>query len=91
MTISSERHSKISSQEALEIAVQQVRNISVRWAKVCSDLPENVQIYPRDQAKDCWSILISEGGGDHFRGSRLICISRKTGSVVYNGLSGDEG
>jgi hypothetical protein len=78
---------KITAQEAIEIATQKFRNHDLRWIEVYADLPENIQIYPRDQAKDCWSVMMSEGRSNNFQNSRLLCISRASGKIVYDGLA----
>jgi hypothetical protein len=52
-------------------------------------LPANCHVY--GGLPGCWIVLSLASEGPRLQSSRLIAISKRTGEVVYDGDSGDEG
>jgi hypothetical protein len=56
-------------------------------------IPKHVYISKdlESMAKKSWMFLISERNPQAFKSSWFVCISKKTGKILYEGSANDEG
>ena len=83
---------QITKEGASEIAQRHDGGKELEVFGITDTLPSNCNIY--NPAKDCWFILCSyehPEGEPGLHGSRLICVSKSTGRIVYDGSAHDEG
>ena len=74
----------------VEQAVEIVRSITDKEIfRVAGELPGNCAVY--NAPTNCWYVLCSGNVENALTSSRLICICRDTGDVLYDGSAGDEG
>ena len=82
----------INKEKALDIAIRKIRQDIPEIYYIGEELPGNCTIY-RVWDEPCWYILCA--GCTFHRGlltsSRLICVSRETGRILYDGSANDEG
>lgn len=80
----------INKERALEIATEHASRIVLHTFKNTDSLPSNCAVY--NAPKDCWYIFCSyDPTSFDLRSSRLICVSKANGEVVYDGSANDEG
>jgi hypothetical protein len=81
---------RVSREEALAIVRRKVGEDKSVQIQVFSEMPENCRVYGLPANSNCWFVLVSEGKNG-IRPSRLICVSKEDGSIIYDGSAGDEG
>lgn len=77
----------IDREQALAI-VRQITQAEIY--RLTDSLPEGCHPYGAP-AGNCWYALVSRGSPGPLTSSRLICISRDDGRVLFDGSAGDEG
>jgi hypothetical protein len=82
----------------LEINLEQAYRIAIKYLgeqmrgriKLASLVPM-MNIYDRDRLKSSWVVRVPSPLGQSMTGpGRIICISRKTGKILYDGSDGGE-
>lgn len=82
---------KIAKRKALEIAKKhnnEPRELKVY--KITDTLPDN-PVIEYSGFKNCWYILCAYEKPLGLHSSRLICVSKATGKILFDGSAGDEG
>lgn len=81
----------ITKQRALQIAARAVTPHGGKF-KCYSKKPESFRNYGINPIEPCWYVYVPWNDGlTALRSSRVIVISRLTGSILYDGSAGDEG
>ena len=81
---------RINKEKALEIAREHALRVELDIFDITDSLPPGCSVY--NAPKDCWYISCSYNLPFHaLTSSRLICVSKTTGEVVYDGSANDEG
>ena len=82
----------ISKEQALEIFKAHVAKDKPRLHDI-TDSPPNVIVYGGLPSEECWHISCSYHPCDPtmITSSRLICISKNTGRILFDGSANDEG
>ena len=81
---------KVPKEKALAIATEHASRVEPRIFDITDSLPSNCA--PYGAPKDCWYIFCSYDPTSYcLRSSRLICVSKTTGEVIYDGSAQDEG
>jgi hypothetical protein len=79
----------ITQQKAKALAAEYLSG-SIKIYMVTEILPSNCNAY--NAPKNCWYVLCSYNTTPYILcSSRLLCIDKVTGEVVYDGSAGDEG
>src|ERR1051325_1776195 len=81
---------RVSREEALAIVEQKVGKDKAAQFRVFSEMPENCRVYGLPANSNCWFVLVGEGE-NRISPSRLICVSKEDGTILYDGSAGDEG
>jgi hypothetical protein len=79
---------RITKKKASQIIRQHLIQEIPRDFDIYDGVPFGIKYYNMPN-EPCWTILISRqvsGVGS----SRIICVSKKTGKVIYDGITGDE-
>lgn len=80
----------ITQQQAIEIVRAVLRaEVDQQDFEVIDGLAPGCR--PHYAPNNCWAIRFSRGIPEMLCSSRLICISKDDGRVLYNGLANDEG
>lgn len=82
-----EKKSVVSQGQALD-AVREHLAQTIQILLISEILPANCRGY--NLPKNCWYVL-SSSGALMLGPSRLLCIDKATGNIVYDGPAGDEG
>ena len=82
----------ISKEQALEIFRAHISKDEPIIHNI-TDSPPNVNVFGGLPSEDCWYILCSYNphGPTMLNSSRLICISKITGCILFDGSANDEG
>ena len=81
---------KINKEKALEIATKQVLRVTPSIYKITDSLPSNCAIW--GSPKNCWYVFYSYNLNPNvIESSSVMCISKETGEILYNGSANDEG
>jgi len=81
---------EVTKEKALEIATEHASRVNPDIFRITDSLPSNCAVY--NAPKDCWYIFCSYDPTSYcLRSSRLICVAKSTGKVVYDGSAQDEG
>ena len=72
-----------------EQALERAKALADKVYRVTDEMPDNCHVY--GAPTDCWYALCSSGQQMMLTSSRLICICKATGEVLYDGSAGDEG
>ncbi len=83
----------ISKQEALNIALNYLGESYKGMIEATDTLPRtSAAIYNVDNLKDCWVIQVPKLSHEPqtIGMGRIICISMKTGKIIYDGSDGGE-
>lgn len=79
----------ITLEQAYQIAIRYLGEQMQGRIKLTSTLPAN--IYNREQLKGAWVVRVPSQGPMFVLGAgRIICISRNTGKILYDGSDGEE-
>lgn len=76
-----------SEEKALEIAVQYLAD-QIHGQLSFIDNPP-VGVYGNEEITDCWCILVSDTHIQHIGAGRVICISKHTGDIIFDGFVGE--
>lgn len=83
----------LTREEALQVAIkylgeQYLKLLSV--SDIDDKLPEYAAIYRRKEINNCWIICVPALPHESGRldGGRVICISKDTGKILYDGSDG---
>lgn len=76
----------ITQEQAVELARQ---HAGPKILSVTDRPPEGCNLYGPPQ--DCWYAVAEPGHPNVIQSSRLICISKNDGRVLYDGPAQDEG
>ena len=81
---------QITKEDALKIAQRHNDGKELNAQQITDTLPSNCGIY--NVPKNCWYVFSSYEHSRHMLcSSRLICICRLTGKIMYDGSAHDEG
>ena len=81
----------ISKDQALEIYKAHIAEDNQQIFKITDSIPSNINVYGLP-SEECWYILCSYHPHAHLiSSSRLICISKNTGRILFDGSANDEG
>lgn len=84
----------VSQREALRIAYASLAKKPDRNALRCRGArPDNYRIYNHPE-EPCWYVDVPWGDGfdgEAIRSGRVILVGKRTGKILYDGASGDEG
>ena len=82
----------ISKEQALEIFRAHIAKDEPKIHNI-TDAPPNVNVFGGLPSEECWYILCSFNphGSTMLNSSRLICISKITGRILFDGSANDEG
>jgi len=78
----------LTKKKALQIFHKHLIQEIPKEFEICDGVPFGIQYYNMSK-EPCWSALIPSG--QTWTGaSRIICLSKKTGKVIYDGPINDE-
>ncbi len=81
----------ITKEQALDISKKHIFD-GLEAFQVTDTLPEACRVYNAPK-EGCWYILYPSHfePGTNIESSRLICVSKSTGQILYDGSASDEG
>jgi hypothetical protein len=81
----------ITLDAAIQIARQRVAENSK--AEILHKLPQNLYLdnFSRQILEQSWKLSVTGNESSLLRSSRLICVSKNTGAILYDGSLNDEG
>ena len=80
---------EITKEKALEIVKRHNARKEFKSFSITDSLPSNCHIY--NAPENCWYILTANEELLALSSSRLVCICKSTGKILYDGSAGDEG
>lgn len=80
---------QITKEKALQMIRKHLSRQIPRNLEIQDGLPEGCILYGVPKDEPCWTAWIPSERS-MVGSSRIICISKKTGRVIYDGLSNEE-
>ena len=86
------RTEPVTSDEALNLLKQHLFGKDVKIYGISESLPDNCAVCGLPENVSCWYILmLPDLHPTCLASSRMVCISKDTGEILYDGPAGDEG
>jgi hypothetical protein len=78
----------VSKEKASQIIREHLIQEIPKEFEIYDGVPFGIKYYNMSK-EPCWTVLISLGA-NQLSASRMICVSKKTGKIIYDGQTNDE-